>query len=66
MAKLIIITREELEASHLKLEKLLAEDPHWKEQLKQNEHYETQVKKRHDAEYAAKRAGSRDSNEEAE
>ena len=52
MAKIIIITREKLEESHLKLKKLLAEDPHWKEELKQIEYYETQVKKRHDAEYA--------------
>ena len=53
MAKLIVVTREQVEASHRKLEELLAKDPLWQEEKKQMEDLIAVEKARRDAEFAA-------------
>lgn len=64
MAKLIYVSREELEKGRIEMEKLLAEDEFWQEQLKSFRQYEEEEKARRDAEHAA-RKGSSDEQEEA-
>lgn len=64
MAKLIVVTREELEASHRKLEKLFAKDPWWQEEKARLERDEAEEKKRRDAEYSAKRTSTENTQEE--
>ena len=64
MAKLVYISREELEKGRREMEKLLAEDELWQEQLKRFRQYEQEEKARRDAEYA-ERKGSPVEQEEA-
>lgn len=64
MAKLIYISREELEKGRREMEELLAEDELWQEQLKRFRQYEQEEKARRDAEYA-ERKGSPVEQEEA-
>ncbi len=59
MAKLIAVDRSRLEASHRKLEKLLAKDPRWQEEKQEMERQAAEEKARRDAGHAAKRAASR-------
>lgn len=56
MPKLIVVTRERLEAAHRKLEKLLAKDPHWQQEKRRMKLCMDQEKARCDAEWAAKQA----------
>lgn len=63
MAKLIYISREELEKGRREMEKLLAEDELWQEQLKRFRQYEQEEKARRDAEYAARKASSAEQEE---
>ena len=58
MAKLIYISREELEKGRREMEELLAEDEFWQEQLKSFRQFEQEEKARRDAEYAARKASS--------
>jgi hypothetical protein len=55
MGKLIVVSRDRVEASHRRLEELLAKDPRWQEEKKELERWEAEEKARRDAEYAAKR-----------
>jgi len=58
MAKLIVVTRAELKAAQLKLEKLLAKDPRWREQKREMERSIAEEKARRDSEWAEKQAGT--------
>jgi hypothetical protein len=58
MAKLIVVTRAELKAAQLKLEKLLAKDPRWQELKRERERSIAEEKARRDAEWAEKQAGT--------
>jgi uncharacterized protein YqcC (DUF446 family) len=53
MAKLIVVTREQVKASQSKLEALMAKAAHWQEEKKQTENYIAAEKARLDAEFAA-------------
>ncbi len=64
MAKLIVVSRDRVEASHRRLEELLAKDPQWQEEKKELERRQAKEKKRRDAEYAAKRAAYKESGKE--
>ena len=55
MAKLIHISRKMLEEGRLRLEKLLAEDEFWQEELKIIQELEADEKARIDAEYTAQK-----------
>lgn len=63
MAKLIYISREELEKGRRKMEKLLAEDELWQEQLTRLRQFEQEEKARRDAEHAARDASSAEQKE---
>ncbi len=63
MAKLIYISREELEKGRREMEKLLAEDELWQEQLTRFRQYEQEEKARREAEYAARKASSAEQEE---
>ena len=65
MAKVIVVTRDQVESSHRKLEKLLAKDPQWAKEQKEMERWAAEEKKRRDADYAAKQ-GAKESEKEAE
>ncbi len=64
MGKLIVVNRDRVEASHRRLEELLAKDPRWQEEKKELERWEAEEKKRRDAEYAAKRAAGKEPGKE--
>lgn len=64
MGKLIVVSRDRVEASHRRLEKLLAKDPRWQEEKKEWERWEAEEKARRDAEYAAKREAHKEPEKE--
>ena len=63
MAKLIVVTRERLEISQSKLEKLLSKDEWWQEEKVRLERDEAEEKKRRNAEYSARPPSSKESRE---
>ena len=56
MGKLVVVSRDQVEAARRRLDELLAKDPRWQEEKKELERWEAEEKKRRDAEYAAKQA----------
>lgn len=64
MGKLIVVSRDRVEAAHRKLEELLAKDPQWQEEKKEFERWAAEEKKRRDAEYAANQAAHKDPGKE--
>jgi hypothetical protein len=65
MGKLVVVSRDQVEAAHRRLEELLAKDPRWQEEKKELERWEAEERKRRDAEYAAKRTVHKEPGKEA-
>jgi len=53
MAKLVYVSREKLKKGRKKMEKLLARDEFWQEEIKRLKKFEAGEKARRDAEYKA-------------
>lgn len=56
MGKLVVVSRDQVEAARRRLDELLAKDPRWQEEKKELERWEAEEKKRRDVEYSAKQA----------
>lgn len=65
MAKLVVVSRDKVDAAHRRLEELLSKVPRWQEERKELERWEAEEKKRRDAEYAAERATHEEPGKEA-
>lgn len=56
MGKLIVVSREKLEAAQRKLKERMAKDPLWQEEEKENKRGFEEEKARRDAEHASRKA----------